>query len=1157
MATPVLPEHRSTEPTAYDHRRFGHILDWTKTAVLINGRPVTIVSAEFQYFRVPDRERWRSLLIDIKGMGFNTVRFYIHWGYHSAAEGVYNFRGNRDIEYLLELCTELSLFVIVAPGPYICAEVQAGGFPIWLIAKRHLRVRHMTLPPVGLVKKWDQRWHDYCAEYLARVVRMMVPYERTTNPNGCIIALQIENELREPTVIGFGGIDNEMRLLCDIARKEGSTVPIFHNDDSPVGSWSAGEHYRSAKRLGRRTGAKAYRTDYYGFDLYFTFPTGDRSGDLSSCQVGMIEMFGVSACLNCCGVGGPGVGGSDTPCLSCLYDSGCKHAPPPALGWSTANQMEPAVDRLEKKMEKFGGSARNAPVVCAEAQVGWINQWGRMRTYDDIYTFFGDRFSAALQFSLSAQGVTVVNHYIAYGGTNHGTVGDTEVYTSYDYSAFIREFGLLSGRGRVLRSAMLFARSFSDLGLSDSVMVMDGNSKKSRATMQIKSTTPDALIAVREARQTDSGPHDLSANRATYAFLRNLKEDNLRFNLIVRDAVLPCRLGKCESFVVPLYHKLEGSLSIFACTVPVISRATYDGSELWVLRLRKPEIGRLVLTTAGKHTSGRQGVSVQWANFNTSNGSGSMSSGEITVTDQDPGAASSLLSAPLEELALAGQDSLAEPGYPVGVKASTEEVGLCFSMSFSMEESYAVAITDKSEDGSLKPVLRLLCLNEKDSNTFTADIHGHDAFHPELYFKPFGAAWGASNLTFTSSTVLDVGFAPGDDKSTLFVLQDPSTGATPEQFEPGPQAASALMPGLFMHEVPENALSTAVSQGIDFGDPLSPKFEIPIENLSRRILDWSDDVTWKRISYEDRNPLDHMMTSGHVAYRLRFRSPSTRGSFVANVRHSAVIWCNGQAVGDQICFSHNLISAGAMHGVDVSYAGKKRHDISAGLQRGPNANGLHEVVILVLSMGQSRSPFLLNDVRNPRGLVSGRLSRSMKVSDVSWEISGVDVSRSDDAYGTSGLALEDEANTASCESGFESVERFGVVANDGVVYFRGNFHVPASSVLGGSVRYPLRLKVLSGTGVRAMLWVNTLFMGRYVEQLGPQSDFYIPEGLIKQCKGNVVVVAVYGAVDTNISVRLLPWVVDRNSGNLNEESGEVYALRCATFNLAGKKSANI
>lgn len=1160
LQKPAPADDRSSETTAYDVSKYSHIIDWTHSSLLLFGRPVAIVSAEFQYFRVPDRERWLPLLIDIKGMGFNAVRVYIHWGYHCPAEGVYNFRGNRDIDYLFSICAQLELFVIVAPGPYICAEVQAGGFPIWLIAKRDLRVRHMAYPPLGMIKNWDQNWHDHCAQYMRLIVPMLVKWERTTNPNGCIIAMQIENELREKPMVGFGAVDNEIRLLCQIARDAGSTVPFFHNDFMPLGSWSAGAQYRSLATAGQKTSKRAYRTDLYGFDLYLTFPTGDRSGDLSSSQVGMIEACGISACLNCCGIGGTGVGGSDTPYLSCLYDSGRKHAPPPALGWADANQMEMTVDILGKLLNSFGGSARLAPSIVAEAQVGWINQWGRMRTYDDVYNFFGHDFSATLQNSLMAQGLMIVNHYTAYGGTNHGTVGDTEVYSSYDYSAFIREFGLTSRRGRVLRQSALFARSFADVGFSNSCPSQKYATKKSKSVVAIKTTIPSALIAVRDAVTLESSPvasRPRSSQIRSYAFLRNLRENLMRFSLIVDGMVLPCRLSKCESYIVPLYHDLNKSdMSIFACTVPVICRTTYNGAELWVIHVRKEEVGRLVLKRDKNNRHEQNAVKVKWAeihcNDNKEEANSDKEMGEIIVSHADPGAATSIFSSPLEELPLSNHGSFAINEAPIGAKASTEEVGSCYSLSFLLEDACVAAVYDLKHDKSESLVLRLLCLNSVEADTFSADIAGNDSFS-ELVSRTFAAAWGVSNLTILPGGVLDVGCTHQDDQASVFALYDVDGEDVPEQFQSARPAAVSLLPGLWTQRVARNVFSAAVGHGITHGDPMSNNFEVPIENLEMRKVDWCEDVIWKEISYDNRDPLDHLMTSGHVTYRLRFRCSKTRGFLITNIRHSAVIWCNGKAVGSQLCFSHNVMSAGAMHAIDLHNAGKRRHDISEGLRRGPDVNNMHEIVILILGMGQSRSPFLLNDVRNKRGLLSARFSKLMGVKEMRIDIAGVNVTRTDDAYGSSGLPIEEEANTLSFDHGFSRVDDMMVKADHGLVYYRGQFKVPINCVVGGNVRYPLRLKVKSGAGVRAMIWVNTLFMGRYVEPLGPQTDFYIPEGLIKESKGNLLVIGVYGSADVNFSIQILPWVVDPSSGNLDQSNGSVFALRKSRFRLSLRK----
>lgn len=47
---------------------------------------------------------------------------YIEWSTHEPYPRMYEFDGEKDIEYFLRLAAELDLLVILRPGPYICAE---------------------------------------------------------------------------------------------------------------------------------------------------------------------------------------------------------------------------------------------------------------------------------------------------------------------------------------------------------------------------------------------------------------------------------------------------------------------------------------------------------------------------------------------------------------------------------------------------------------------------------------------------------------------------------------------------------------------------------------------------------------------------------------------------------------------------------------------------------------------------------------------------------------------------------------------------------------------------------------------------------------------------------------------------------------------------
>ena len=50
------------------------------------------------------------------------------------------FAGQLDIDEFLDIAQELELFVLLRPGPYICAERNGGGLPWWLY-KLHPQIR--------------------------------------------------------------------------------------------------------------------------------------------------------------------------------------------------------------------------------------------------------------------------------------------------------------------------------------------------------------------------------------------------------------------------------------------------------------------------------------------------------------------------------------------------------------------------------------------------------------------------------------------------------------------------------------------------------------------------------------------------------------------------------------------------------------------------------------------------------------------------------------------------------------------------------------------------------------------------------------------------------------------------------------------------------
>lgn len=128
----------------------------------MDGKPVKIISGEMHYPRVP-RQHWKDRFQRIKAMGMNTVCTYLFWNVHEPEPGKWDFSGNLDFVEFIKEAQKAGLWVIVRPGPYVCAEWEFGGFPGWLLKDEDLKVRsqdpRFLEPAMAYLKKSVPCWN--------------------------------------------------------------------------------------------------------------------------------------------------------------------------------------------------------------------------------------------------------------------------------------------------------------------------------------------------------------------------------------------------------------------------------------------------------------------------------------------------------------------------------------------------------------------------------------------------------------------------------------------------------------------------------------------------------------------------------------------------------------------------------------------------------------------------------------------------------------------------------------------------------------------------------------------------------------------------------------------------------------------------------------
>jgi beta-galactosidase GanA len=182
------------------------------TDFLFDGKPFQIIGGEMHPARIP-AEYWRHRIKMAKAMGCNTIAAYIFWNYHETSEGVYDFStGNHNIRKFIELVQEEGMWLILRPGPYVCAEWELGGIPPYLLRIPDIKVRCM-----------DPRYMKAAEKYMSKLAAEIKQFQITKG--GPIIMLQVENE--------YGSFGNDriyMARLRQIWTENGIDVPFFTGD---------------------------------------------------------------------------------------------------------------------------------------------------------------------------------------------------------------------------------------------------------------------------------------------------------------------------------------------------------------------------------------------------------------------------------------------------------------------------------------------------------------------------------------------------------------------------------------------------------------------------------------------------------------------------------------------------------------------------------------------------------------------------------------------------------------------------------------------------------------------------------------------------------------------------------------------------------------
>ncbi|XP_059623550.1 beta-galactosidase 3-like [Cornus florida] len=196
---------------------------YDKKAIVINGQRRILISGSIHYPRSTP-EMWEDLIKKAKEGGLDVVETYVFWNVHEPSPGNYNFEGRYDLVRFINTIQKAGLYAQLRIGPYVCAEWNFGGFPVWLKFVPGISFRTDNEPFKMAMKGFTEK-----------IVNLMKSENLFESQGGPIILSQIENEYGpRGKILGDAGHEY-MTWAANMAVGLGTGVPwvMCKEDDAP------------------------------------------------------------------------------------------------------------------------------------------------------------------------------------------------------------------------------------------------------------------------------------------------------------------------------------------------------------------------------------------------------------------------------------------------------------------------------------------------------------------------------------------------------------------------------------------------------------------------------------------------------------------------------------------------------------------------------------------------------------------------------------------------------------------------------------------------------------------------------------------------------------------------------------------------------------
>ena len=160
---------------------------------LINNERILFIAGSVHYPRLSQYE-WGKVFKLLKDSGINLIQTYVFWDIHEPVHGHYFFpddESSSNLVKFIQVAKKHGMYVNLRIGPYVCAEWNYGGLPVWL-KKVYQPGTNNTI----VYRTDNDEWLNVMLSFCDRIIDLMSRNHLFFggDDNGPIVMLQLENE---------------------------------------------------------------------------------------------------------------------------------------------------------------------------------------------------------------------------------------------------------------------------------------------------------------------------------------------------------------------------------------------------------------------------------------------------------------------------------------------------------------------------------------------------------------------------------------------------------------------------------------------------------------------------------------------------------------------------------------------------------------------------------------------------------------------------------------------------------------------------------------------------------------------------------------------------------------------------------------------------